>query len=75
MCPSSLVSLSHFQELKFDPETKLHVLDALPENVDIGKYTFTFEVLFLSIIPFFILCLRSLLFIKFLLPPVLLTFS
>ncbi|KAL3517710.1 hypothetical protein ACH5RR_020299 [Cinchona calisaya] len=33
------------QELKFDPETKLHILDALPENVDIGKYTFTFEIL------------------------------
>ncbi|CDP03756.1 unnamed protein product [Coffea canephora] len=33
------------QELKFDPETKLHVLDALPENVDVGKYIFTFEIL------------------------------
>ena len=70
--PLSLVSLSYFQELKFDPETKLHVLDALPENVDVGKYTFTFEVFFLRVLA--LLCLWSLLCIRFFLPAVLLAF-
>lgn len=36
------------QELKFDPETGLHVLETLPKNVDVGPYTFSFEV-FLSL--------------------------
>lgn len=36
------------QELKFDNETNLHVLETFPKIVDIGLYTFSFEV-FLSI--------------------------
>ncbi|KAL3531221.1 hypothetical protein ACH5RR_010543 [Cinchona calisaya] len=33
------------KELNFDPKTELHVLDTLPENIDVGTYTFTFEIL------------------------------
>ncbi|CAI9107615.1 OLC1v1007010C1 [Oldenlandia corymbosa var. corymbosa] len=33
------------QELKFDPATGLHVLETLPESIDIGSYTFSFEIL------------------------------
>lgn len=40
------------QELKFDLETGLHVLETLPKNVDIGPYTFSFEV-FLSLCVYF----------------------
>lgn len=32
------------QELKFDPERAVHVLETLPKNVDVGKYIFSFEV-------------------------------
>ncbi|KAL2470549.1 Dolichyl-diphosphooligosaccharide--protein glycosyltransferase subunit 2 [Abeliophyllum distichum] len=32
------------QELKFDPERAVHVLEILPENVDVGKYIFSFEI-------------------------------
>ena len=32
------------QELKFDPENAVYTLDALPKSVDVGKYTFVFEV-------------------------------
>ncbi|KAL2487994.1 Dolichyl-diphosphooligosaccharide--protein glycosyltransferase subunit 2 [Forsythia ovata] len=32
------------QELKFDPERAVHVLETLPENVDVGKYIFSFEI-------------------------------
>lgn len=33
------------QELSFDPENDVHILNALPENVDIGTYVFVLEVL------------------------------
>lgn len=40
------------QKLKFDPDNEVHVLETLPEIVDVGKYIFSFEVLpFLSLIP------------------------
>ncbi|KAM1570624.1 hypothetical protein ACFX10_035601 [Malus domestica] len=32
------------QELKFDKESGSHFLDVLPESVDVGTYTFVFEV-------------------------------
>lgn len=32
------------QELKFDPENKVHYLDALPKSVDIGSYVFVFQI-------------------------------
>jgi len=32
------------QELWYDQESALHVLDALPKNVDVGTYVFVFEV-------------------------------
>lgn len=32
------------QELKVDSENGVHILEALPESVDVGKYTFVFEV-------------------------------
>ncbi|XP_022874529.1 dolichyl-diphosphooligosaccharide--protein glycosyltransferase subunit 2 [Olea europaea var. sylvestris] len=32
------------QELKFDPERAVHVLETLPKNVDVGKYIFSFEI-------------------------------
>ncbi|GER24940.1 glycosyltransferase subunit 2 [Striga asiatica] len=34
------------QELKFDPETAVHVLETLPTDVDVGKYIFSFEIVF-----------------------------
>ncbi|KAK6937759.1 Dolichyl-diphosphooligosaccharide--protein glycosyltransferase subunit Swp1, partial [Dillenia turbinata] len=37
-------SIIENQELKFDGDSSFHVLDALPDSVDIGKYLFTFEV-------------------------------
>ncbi|CAK7346376.1 unnamed protein product [Dovyalis caffra] len=36
-------SLIESQELKFDPESAVYMLDALPKSVDVGKYTFVFE--------------------------------
>ncbi|KAL2556926.1 Dolichyl-diphosphooligosaccharide--protein glycosyltransferase subunit 2 [Forsythia ovata] len=33
------------QELKFDPENAVHVLETLPKNVNVGKYIFSFEIL------------------------------
>jgi oligosaccharyltransferase complex subunit delta (ribophorin II) len=35
------------QELKFDSESSVHVLD-LPENVDVGYYNFVFEIVLLD---------------------------
>ncbi|KAM1122522.1 hypothetical protein ACFX19_004115 [Malus domestica] len=32
------------QELKFDKESGSHFLDVLPESIDVGSYTFVFEV-------------------------------
>ncbi|KAK4369200.1 hypothetical protein RND71_012992 [Anisodus tanguticus] len=32
------------QDLKFDPENAVHFLDALPENIDVGSYIFSFEI-------------------------------
>ncbi|KAI3694892.1 hypothetical protein L1987_77874 [Smallanthus sonchifolius] len=32
------------QELHFDPKEAIHMLDALPVGVDIGKYVFAFEI-------------------------------
>ncbi|KAL8101174.1 dolichyl-diphosphooligosaccharide--protein glycosyltransferase subunit 2 [Apium graveolens] len=32
------------QELTFDSESGIHILEALPESVDVGKYTFVFEI-------------------------------
>lgn len=32
------------QELKVNPGSAVHVLDALPKNVDVGNYIFVFEV-------------------------------
>uniref|UniRef100_A0A9I9DX10 Dolichyl-diphosphooligosaccharide--protein glycosyltransferase subunit 2 n=1 Tax=Cucumis melo TaxID=3656 RepID=A0A9I9DX10_CUCME len=32
------------QELKFDPVTGLHILDAFPKTFDVGNYVFVFEV-------------------------------
>ncbi|XP_022948976.1 dolichyl-diphosphooligosaccharide--protein glycosyltransferase subunit 2-like isoform X2 [Cucurbita moschata] len=32
------------QELKFDPQTGLHVLDVLPNAYDVGNYVFVFEI-------------------------------
>ena len=37
------------QELKFDPENAVYTLDALPKSVDVGKYTFVFEVSLFSL--------------------------
>ncbi|GER29677.1 glycosyltransferase subunit 2 [Striga asiatica] len=34
------------QKLKFDPENAVHVLETLPTNVDVGKYIFSFEIVF-----------------------------
>ncbi|KAJ6931353.1 dolichyl-diphosphooligosaccharide--protein glycosyltransferase subunit 2-like [Populus alba x Populus x berolinensis] len=36
--------LTESQELKFDPENAVYTLDALPKSVDVGKYTFVFEM-------------------------------
>ncbi|CAA2933566.1 dolichyl-diphosphooligosaccharide--glycosyltransferase subunit 2-like [Olea europaea subsp. europaea] len=32
------------QELKFDPDHAVHVLETLPKNIDVGKYIFSFEI-------------------------------
>ncbi|KAL3332079.1 hypothetical protein AABB24_032607 [Solanum stoloniferum] len=32
------------QDLKFDPENAVHFLDALPENIDVGSYIFSLEI-------------------------------
>ncbi|KAH8515304.1 hypothetical protein H0E87_003956 [Populus deltoides] len=32
------------QELKFNPESTVYALDALPKSIDVGKYTFVFEM-------------------------------
>ncbi|XVF72021.1 hypothetical protein PTKIN_Ptkin12aG0087900 [Pterospermum kingtungense] len=37
-------SLVENQELKFDAETGLHILNDLPKSIDVGSYTFVFEV-------------------------------
>ncbi|KAJ6681182.1 DOLICHYL-DIPHOSPHOOLIGOSACCHARIDE--PROTEIN GLYCOSYLTRANSFERASE SUBUNIT 2 [Salix koriyanagi] len=37
-------SLIESQELKFDPEIAVYTLDAMPKSVDVGKYTFVFEM-------------------------------
>ncbi|KAJ6708883.1 DOLICHYL-DIPHOSPHOOLIGOSACCHARIDE--PROTEIN GLYCOSYLTRANSFERASE SUBUNIT 2 [Salix koriyanagi] len=37
-------SLVEGQELKFNPESAVYALDALPKSVDVGKYTFVFEM-------------------------------
>ncbi|KAG8389197.1 hypothetical protein BUALT_Bualt02G0203900 [Buddleja alternifolia] len=34
------------QKLKFDPDNSVHVLETLPTNVDVGKYIFSFEIIF-----------------------------
>ncbi|CAI0386149.1 unnamed protein product [Linum tenue] len=34
------------QELKFDSENKVHVLETLKKSVDVGKYIFVFEIVF-----------------------------
>lgn len=44
------------QELNFDPKTELHVLETLPENIDIGTYTLSFEVLLVIILAIFFFC-------------------
>lgn len=38
-------SVIESQELEFDPENNIHLLDALPEGVDVGSYVFVFEIL------------------------------
>ncbi|KAG6785785.1 hypothetical protein NC652_005401 [Populus alba x Populus x berolinensis] len=37
-------SLIEGQELKFNPESAVYALDALPKSIDVGKYTFVFEM-------------------------------
>ncbi|XP_038693279.1 dolichyl-diphosphooligosaccharide--protein glycosyltransferase subunit 2-like isoform X1 [Tripterygium wilfordii] len=37
-------SIVESQELKFDPESAVYFLEALPESLDVGHYTFVFEV-------------------------------
>ncbi|KAF9686830.1 hypothetical protein SADUNF_Sadunf02G0030500 [Salix dunnii] len=37
-------SLVEGQELKFNPESAVYAMDALPKSVDVGKYTFVFEM-------------------------------
>lgn len=32
------------QELKFDTQSAVHVLDVLPKSIDVGKYIFVFEI-------------------------------
>ncbi|XP_051118802.1 dolichyl-diphosphooligosaccharide--protein glycosyltransferase subunit 2 [Andrographis paniculata] len=34
------------QKLKFDPSTSVHVLETLPNGVDVGSHVFSFEVIF-----------------------------
>ncbi|KAJ6938559.1 hypothetical protein NC651_005095 [Populus alba x Populus x berolinensis] len=42
-------SLIEGQELKFNPESAVYALDALPKSIDVGKYTFVFEVSLFSL--------------------------
>lgn len=35
---------SMMQKLKFDAESGMHVLETLPENINVGSYVFSFEV-------------------------------
>ncbi|XP_010529362.1 PREDICTED: dolichyl-diphosphooligosaccharide--protein glycosyltransferase subunit 2-like [Tarenaya hassleriana] len=37
-------SVTESQELKFDADSETHFWDSFPQNFDVGKYTFTFEV-------------------------------
>ncbi|XP_021279531.1 dolichyl-diphosphooligosaccharide--protein glycosyltransferase subunit 2 isoform X1 [Herrania umbratica] len=37
-------SLVESQELKFDAETGVHILSNLPKSIDVGSYTFVFEI-------------------------------
>ncbi|XP_021903831.1 dolichyl-diphosphooligosaccharide--protein glycosyltransferase subunit 2-like [Carica papaya] len=37
-------SIIESQELKVNPGSAVHVLDALPKNVDVGNYIFVFEI-------------------------------
>ncbi|XP_011028828.1 PREDICTED: dolichyl-diphosphooligosaccharide--protein glycosyltransferase subunit 2-like isoform X1 [Populus euphratica] len=37
-------SLIEGQELKFNPESAVYALDILPKSIDVGKYTFVFEM-------------------------------
>ncbi|RAL42188.1 hypothetical protein DM860_011971 [Cuscuta australis] len=32
------------QDLKFDSENDVHILDALPESIDVGSYIFSFDI-------------------------------
>lgn len=34
------------QELKFDQQTGFHILDTLPNNLDVGEYIFSFQIVF-----------------------------
>ncbi|KAJ4834293.1 hypothetical protein Tsubulata_028303 [Turnera subulata] len=38
-------AISGSQELKFDPQSTVYTLDILPNNLDVGKYIFVFEVI------------------------------
>ncbi|XP_048593426.1 dolichyl-diphosphooligosaccharide--protein glycosyltransferase subunit 2-like [Brassica napus] len=38
-------SVINNQELKFDADSATYFLDSFPENFDVGKYTFVFEIL------------------------------
>lgn len=44
LCLYDLV-ISLTQELKFDSENDVHILDAVPKSVDVSKYDFVFEVI------------------------------
>ncbi|XP_022155085.1 dolichyl-diphosphooligosaccharide--protein glycosyltransferase subunit 2 [Momordica charantia] len=37
-------SIIEGQELKFDPQTGLHILDVFPKSFDVGNYEFVFEI-------------------------------
>ncbi|KAG6719099.1 hypothetical protein I3843_04G177200 [Carya illinoinensis] len=37
-------SVIETQELKFDPENEVHFLDVLPKSIDVGTYSFVFEI-------------------------------
>ncbi|KAG2719212.1 hypothetical protein I3760_03G257300 [Carya illinoinensis] len=37
-------SVIESQELRFDPENAVHILDVLPKSVDVGNYIFVFEI-------------------------------
>lgn len=38
------------QELKFNSETGVHILNDLPKSTDVGSYMFTFEVILLILV-------------------------